>query len=84
MNRVNVTIRLPKELAEKADALGLLTDERVEVMLEEELDRLQRADRFFDTIDKLNALEPRITPEEIDAEIEAHKREKRERNQGAT
>lgn len=81
-NWIEITIRLPKALAEKAEASGLLTDEQFADMLEKELTRQQHIDRFFDTIDQLRSLEPPITQQEIDAEIEAYKREKRERSQG--
>lgn len=39
-----------------------------------ELEPQRKPDRFFDMLDKLQSLEPRITVEEIDAEIEAYRR----------
>lgn len=77
---VNVTIELPEEIARKAEAAGLLTAERMAELVERELDRQERANRFFETVDKLAALDPPLTEEEIQAEIEAYRREKAERS----
>lgn len=76
MSRVDVTINLPQELVERAKSAGLLTNAEVERWLVDELDRQQRLDRFFGKLDKLQNVEPPITPEEIDAEIDAYRREK--------
>jgi hypothetical protein len=81
MNRVDVTLNLPEDLVEQARSAGLLTEDEVERWLISELKRQRKLDRFFNTLDKLNALEPRLTPEEIDAEIEAYRQEKRQRKQ---
>lgn len=83
MNRVDITLTLslPEELVEQANSAGLLTQEQIERWLTEELDRQRRLNRFFGKLDRLQALEPRLTPEEIDEEIEAYRREKRQRRQ---
>jgi hypothetical protein len=81
MNRVDVTLNLPEDLVEQAKSAGILTEDEVERWLMSELERQRKLDRFFGTLDKLNALEPRLTPEEIDAEIEAYRREKHQRKQ---
>ncbi len=39
-----------------------------------ELDRQPHVDRLFDTLDRLAAVEPPLTPEEIEAEIKASRR----------
>ncbi|MAS37982.1 MAG: hypothetical protein CL610_28565 [Anaerolineaceae bacterium] len=82
MNRIDVTLNLPQELVEQARSAGLLTDDEVERWLIAELERQGRQNRFFNTLDQLSSLEPSITPEEIDAEIEAYRQEKRQRKQG--
>jgi hypothetical protein len=76
MNVVDVTLKLPEELVEKARAAGLLTDERVGEWLRTELERQRRVNRLFETIDQLAVLEPALTQEEIDAELRADKAEK--------
>jgi hypothetical protein len=81
MNRIDVTLSLPEDLVEQAKSAGLLTEDELERWLITELERQRKLDRFFNTLDKLNALEPRLTPEEIDAEIEAYRREKKQRKQ---
>lgn len=84
MNRVDVTLtlNLPEELVEQANSAGLLTEEQIERWLIEELDRQHRLNRFFGKLDELQEIEPKITPEEIDEEIQAYRREKRQRKQG--
>ena len=84
MDRVDITLtlNLPQELVKQARSAGLLTEEQIERWLTEELERQHRLDRFFGKLDKLKALEPTITPQEIDAEIQAYRREKRQRKQG--
>lgn len=81
MDRVDLTINvnLPKELAEQAEAAGLLTTEQIERLLATEIERQKRLDIFFGKIERLRDLEPKTTPEEIDAEIEAYRREKRDK-----
>lgn len=84
MERVKVTLNLSQELVERAREAGLLSERKIERWLEEELDRQQKLDRFFGKLDQLSALEPPLTEEEIDAEIEAHRREKRQNSEDST
>jgi len=79
MERVRVTLNLPEELVTRAKSAGLLSDDGMERLLTSELDRQQRVDRLFDKLDRLSEVEPLLTPEEIDAEIKAHRRAKRPR-----
>jgi hypothetical protein len=76
MMSVNVTIELPEELAQKAEVAGILTPKRMAELVEREVERQERANRFFETVDKLVDLEPALTEQEIRAEIEAYRREK--------
>lgn len=75
METVMITLTVPAELAQQAQQAGLLTDEVLVDWLRTELDRRQRAEAFFATIDQLAALEPRLTLEEIQAEIDAARAE---------
>ena len=79
MNRVDITLtlNLPQDLVDRATSAGLLTAERIEQWLQDELDHQHKLDRFFEKIDRLAALEPPLTDEEISAAIEAYRREKK-------
>ena len=81
-DRVEITLNLPQELVERAQSAGLLTEAQVERWLTEELARQQKVDRLFGNLDRLAALEPPLSPEEIEAEIDAYRREKRQHEQG--
>lgn len=77
MTLIPVTLNLPEDLVAKAEQAGILNESRIEAWLIEELEREKKLDVFFDTLDKLSALEPHMTQEEINAEIEAYRRESR-------
>lgn len=77
MTAVPVTLNLPEAVVETARDAGLLTDERVSELLVAELERIQRVNRLFENADKLAALEPGLTPEQIQAEIDADRQENR-------
>lgn len=70
-----ITLTLPDELVQQAKAAGLLDPERIQSLLEAELkQRREGAERFFDAMDRMS-LESGLTPEEIEAEIQAYKDE---------
>ena len=71
MERVQVTLNLPEELVTRAKSAGLLSDDGMERLLASELDRQQRVDKLFSTLDRLSEVEPPLTLEEIEAEIKA-------------
>jgi hypothetical protein len=79
MSDVQVTLTLPAELAERARRAGLLDSAQfaamLERILEREAERQKQVDQLFEDIEKLHALEPKLTQEEIDAEIEAYRNE---------
>jgi hypothetical protein len=81
MDRVDITLNLnlPQDLVDQAKAAGLLTEEEIERWLTDELDRQRKLDRLFGKLDRLVAIEPPLTEDEINAEIEAYRREKRQR-----
>ncbi len=72
-----ITLSLSEDLIARATAAGVLTDERLSALLEAELTRQKRLDSYFETLDKLAALEPPLTPDEINEEIRAYREEKR-------
>lgn len=74
----NVTLSLPDTLAQEARAAGLLTPEGLERLLRDAM-RKRQVDQLFATMDKLAALEPKLTEEEIDAEIAAARAERARR-----
>lgn len=74
-----VTIELPDQLAEQARKEGLLSPPAVRRLIEEAIQR-RAGQRFLQTLDQLSAVEPRLTPEEIQSEINAARRERRQRN----
>jgi hypothetical protein len=84
MSRVDftLTINLPEDILSQAQAAGLLSTEEIEKWLREELERQNRLENFFGKLDKLSKIEPAISQEEIDAELAAHRREKRQGKSG--
>lgn len=74
-----VTIELPDQLAEQARKEGLLSPPAVQRLIEEAIQR-RAGQRFLRALDQLSAVEPRLTPEEIQSEINAARRERRQRN----
>jgi hypothetical protein len=74
----NITVSLPDDLAQQAQAAGLLRPAALETLLREAMKR-RDIEELFASIEKLNALEPRLTEQEIDAEIEAARAERARR-----
>jgi hypothetical protein len=71
MGTVEFKLALPDQLAQEAEALGLLQPEDLERLFREEI-RRRRIGQLFDAADRLAALpEPSLTTAEIQAEIEA-------------
>jgi hypothetical protein len=81
MDRIDITLtlNLPQDLVDEAKAAGLLTEAQIERWLTDELDRQRKLDRFFGKLDRLSEIQPPLTEDEINAEIEAYRREKRQR-----
>jgi hypothetical protein len=78
MTRLDIQLEVPDSLARKARQAGLLSPERLESLLREAL-RKQASERLFAAMDRMAAAdEPApMTAEEIQAEIEAARRERR-------
>jgi len=72
-----IQITLPDQLAEEAARAGLLASERIEALLREQL-RAERISRLRATRDRLAADPlPPMTADEIQAEIDAYRAERR-------
>ena len=71
-----VTLTLPDDLAQQARQAGLLRPETLAALLRDAM-RERRIERLFSTMDKLAQLKPPLTEEEIAAEIEAARAERR-------
>jgi hypothetical protein len=71
----NITVSLPDDLAQQAQAAGLLRPDAIETLLREAMKRRDIGE-LFASIDKLNALEPALTEAEIDAEMAAARAER--------
>ena len=77
MRTLELTLQLPDQLAREAEATGLLKPEAIELLLREEIRRRQ-ADGLFEAADRLASLDlPPLTGAEVEAEIEAVRRERR-------
>lgn len=71
-----ITLTLPEPLAGEAEEAGLLTPEALERLLREEI-RRRRIDHLFAAADRLAGQEgAALTPEEIEAEVEAVRKER--------
>jgi hypothetical protein len=73
-----VTVTLPDDLVQQARQAGLLRSEALAALLREAM-RERRIERLFATMDKLSGLEPPLSEEDIAAEIEAARAERRAR-----
>lgn len=71
MTRKTISFTLEADLVERAEAEGILTESALTDWITRELDRITRARRFFADIDKLAAIEPRLSLAEIAEEIDA-------------
>ena len=74
----DITVSLPDELARQAESAGLLRSDAIALLLREAMPN-QQVDQLFTTMQKLNALTPSLTEDEIDAEIEAARAERARR-----
>jgi len=76
MTDFNLCLKLPDTLAYEAEKYGLLNSQTIEFLLREELRRCRVSDLFV-AMDKLALInEPPLTEAEIEAEINADRKEK--------
>lgn len=73
---MQITINIPDELAERVLDAGLLNEERVIELFSNELKRTEHLARLRDIVDGLRSVEPPLTLEEIQAELDARKQER--------
>jgi hypothetical protein len=77
MSTVEYTITLPESLARETESIGLKIPQVVEDLVREEV-RRRRGEEFIAMADRAFALElPPMTMEEIQAEVDAVRRERR-------
>ena len=77
---IKIIITLPDEVAQQAEARGLLAPAALEQLIRTEIERRRKVDRLFDTMDQLEAVDiPPLTDEELNAEIKAARAERRAR-----
>lgn len=74
-----ITLNLPDELAQQAQRAGLLQSDTLAALLREAMQKT-RVQGLFDTMERLRVQPPALTEEEIAAEIQAARAERRERN----
>ncbi len=78
MTTLELTLNLPDELANKAQAAGLLNSEAIEKLLREQL-RKQAGEELRAMLNKAGAAPstPPMSEDEIQAEIEAYRAQRR-------
>ena len=77
MTTLELTLNLPDELASKAQAAGLLNSEAIEKLLREQL-RKQAGEALGVKLNKVDAAGiPPMSEDEIQAEIDAYRAERR-------
>ena len=77
MTTLELTLNLPDELASKAQAAGLLNSEAIEKLLREQL-RKQAGEELSVMLNKVDASGiPPMSEDEIQAEIDAYRAERR-------
>lgn len=83
MVAIEVTLNLPDDLAREAVARGLLTPAALQQLINAEVERRRKLDRLFTTMDQLADVDlPPLTNEELNAEIQAARAERRARRAG--
>jgi hypothetical protein len=76
-------ITLSDDIARKAAEAGLLTPERLEAILDSEI-RRAAGDRLFDAMARIHAVYgPEMSMDEINEEVKAVRRERREKREAA-
>jgi len=80
MSNVEITISVPEDLIERAQAVGVqIETEQIIALLESQIKRREAGQRLYNVAEQLRALLPDMkpTPDEIEAEIQAYRAEKR-------
>jgi hypothetical protein len=83
MDTIEITLKIPNELVERAKQTGVLREESLVQLIEAEVTRREAGQRLLEMMHTLQSVEPPLTPEEIDAEIKAYRAEKATRRQNS-
>lgn len=69
-----ITLTIPDDIAQQARNLGLLENDQLTALIEAEIERKRdkAAQELFAILEEIQSVEPRMTQEEIDAELEAY------------
>jgi hypothetical protein len=70
---MEITVNLPEDIVEGAQAEGLLDDRRLADVLRAEITRVKAARRLGQMVAAIHAVEPPLTEAEIQAELDARK-----------
>ena len=76
MTTLELTLNLPDDLAQRAKDAGLLTNEAIEKLLREQL-RRQAGEELRAMLDNVQSTGTPMTEDEVQAEIDAYRAEKR-------
>jgi non-ribosomal peptide synthetase component E (peptide arylation enzyme) len=73
---MDITLQLPDELVQQAQAAGFLTSEKLAELLRSELNRYQHRKALLVDMQHLKHREPSVAADEIEAEIQAFRQER--------
>lgn len=76
MTTLELTLNLPDDLAQRAKDAGLLSNEAIEKLLREQL-RRQAGEELRAMLDRVQSTGTPMTEDEVQAEIDAYRAEKR-------
>jgi hypothetical protein len=76
MTTLELTLNLPDDLAQRAKDAGLLSNEAIEKLLREQL-RRQAGEELRTMLDRVQSTGTPMTEDEVQAEIDASRAEKR-------
>ncbi|NCC34071.1 MAG: hypothetical protein EOM24_18975 [Chloroflexia bacterium] len=83
MVMLELTLTLPDDVAREAEALGLLTPQALQQLIDAEVARRRKLERLFTTLDQLAEVAmPPLSTEELNAEIKAVRAEQSNRCAG--
>jgi hypothetical protein len=80
---IEIKLTLPDNLAREAQARGVLTPEALQQLIDAEVERRRKLDRLFTTMNQLANIDiPPLSNDEVNAEIQAARAERRARRAG--
>lgn len=79
----DITLTLPDDLAREAEARGLLMPLALQQLIDAEVERRRGQDQLFTTMDQLAVVDrPPLSADELNAEIQSVRAERRSRGAG--